>query len=99
MLSRTTINIIRKSMCSNARTLYYVRNTLQSNFLTHNNCIKEYDIQNHYILYMAKRFKSNRRKITDTVINNDNSHLYIFIFSCFIKNFLTWIKRDILKIL
>lgn len=86
-------------MCGNARTFYCVRNILQSNFLTHDNSIKGYDVQNHN-LYMVKRFKSNRRKIIDDVINNDNSqvfnrarkykYIYIYLyFSYFIKNFLT----------
>lgn len=81
MLSRTTINIIRKSMCSNARTFYYVRNSLQSNFLTQVNGKEEYDIQNYHNLYMVKRFKSNRRKIADNVINNTYIYIYIFLFS------------------
>lgn len=85
MLSRTAINIIRRSMCGNARTFYYVRNSLQSNFLTHVNNTKEYDIQNHYNSYMVKRFKSNRRKAADNVINN--LHIFIFTFSCFTKDF------------
>ncbi|XP_025266421.1 uncharacterized protein C6orf203 homolog [Camponotus floridanus] len=73
MLSRTTINIIRRSMCSNARTFYYVRNSLQSNFLTHVNNTKEYDIQNHYNSYMVKRFKSNRRKRADNKKKDEDS--------------------------
>ncbi|XP_072750822.1 uncharacterized protein [Anoplolepis gracilipes] len=65
MLSRMTINIFRNSICSNARTLYYVRNSLLPNLLTYNSSIKEYNIQNQYNLYLVKRFKSNRKK-TDT---------------------------------
>ncbi|KAM0735746.1 Mitochondrial transcription rescue factor 1 [Formica fusca] len=71
MLSRATINIIRRTICNNARTFYYVRNFLESNLLTHDSNTKEYNIQNHYNLYVAKRFKSNRRKIVDNKKSRD----------------------------
>ncbi|XP_029667719.1 uncharacterized protein C6orf203 homolog [Formica exsecta] len=71
MLSRVTINIIRRTICNNARTFYYVRNFLESNLLTHDSNTKEYNIQNHYNLYVAKRFKSNRRKIVDNKKSGD----------------------------
>ncbi|KAL6438436.1 hypothetical protein ACFW04_004505 [Cataglyphis niger] len=71
MLSRATINIIGRTICNNARTFCYVRNSLESNLLTHNYNIKEYNIQNHYNLHIAKRFKSNRRKAIDNKRNKD----------------------------
>ncbi|CAL1677951.1 unnamed protein product [Lasius platythorax] len=71
MLSRATINIIRKLICSNARTFYYAQNSLQSNLLTHDSSTKEYNIQNHYNLYIAKRFKYNKRKTADNKKSRD----------------------------
>ncbi|XP_029159334.1 uncharacterized protein C6orf203 homolog [Nylanderia fulva] len=71
MLSRTIINyIIRKSICSNARAFYYAQN-LQSNFLIRDNSTKEYNIQNHSNLYIAKRFKYIRKKTADNKKSKD----------------------------
>lgn len=99
MLSRATINIIRRTICNNARTFYYVRNFLESNLLTHDSNTKEYNIQNHYNLYVAKRFKSNRRKIVDNVINNNTLvTMYLFMFSFLTKDFFN-INKNIFEIL
>lgn len=72
MLSRAIINIIiRKSICSNARTFYYAQNFLQSNFLAHDKSTKEYNIQNQSNLYIVKRFKYIRKKTADDKKSKD----------------------------
>lgn len=87
MLSRAIINIIiRKSICSNARTFYYAQNFLQSNFLAHDKSTKEYNIQNQSNLYIVKRFKYIRKKTADDVINNN-----LFTYICLIFLFFIYI--------
>lgn len=72
MLSRAINNIIiRKSICSNARTFYNAQNFIQCNFLTYVNSTKEYNIQNQSSLYIAKRFKYIKKKTTDNKKSND----------------------------
>lgn len=62
MLSRTALNIVRRSICNNARTLYYARDPLQSNLLTFDNSVMQSNIQNQCKLYVARRFKSGKKK-------------------------------------
>lgn len=68
MLSRVTVNIIRRMVCNNARTLCYLRDPLQSDLWSSSDA-KPHSVQNHCNLYVAKRFKSSRKKAANIVIN------------------------------
>ncbi|XP_012222563.1 mitochondrial transcription rescue factor 1 [Linepithema humile] len=73
MLSRVTVNIIRRSICNNARALYCAGDSVQSNLLIHDNSTKQHSIQKHcnlYNLYIIKRFKS-RKKTADSKKSRD----------------------------
>ncbi|XP_011690478.1 PREDICTED: uncharacterized protein C6orf203 homolog [Wasmannia auropunctata] len=66
MLSRVTVNIIRRSVCSNARTLCHTpRCLLQSELSLCKDGARSHSVQNHYDLYIAKRFKSSKKKIAN----------------------------------
>lgn len=56
MLSRATFNIVRRSLYKNTRTLY----CLPIN-LTYDSNIKQHSAQDYCSLYVAKRFKSNKK--------------------------------------
>jgi len=68
MLSKVTVNIIRRSVYYNARTLCHLRDPLRSNLLC-NGDAKPKSVQNHCHLYIAKRFKS-KKKTANIVIYN-----------------------------
>jgi len=73
MLSRVTVNIIRRSLRNNARTLCcQSRDPLQSNSLLRNDHAKSLSVQNHYNMYVAKRFKS-RKKAADIKKDKDEA--------------------------
>ncbi|XP_012532745.1 mitochondrial transcription rescue factor 1 isoform X3 [Monomorium pharaonis] len=67
MLSRVIVNIIRRSMCNNARLLYRSRDSLHSDFSL---CNVNARPQKHCNLYIAKRFKS-RKKAADIEKDKD----------------------------
>lgn len=75
MLSRVTINIIRRSVCNNARALYCAGDFVQSNQM-YDNSAKQHSIQNH-CNHITRRFKS-RKKTADKVINI-TIYSYIFL--------------------
>ncbi|XP_011874573.1 PREDICTED: uncharacterized protein C6orf203 homolog [Vollenhovia emeryi] len=65
MLSRVTVNIIRRSVCNNARVLCHLREPLQSDLSLRNGVAEPpRSVQNRCSLYVAKRFKSSRKKAT-----------------------------------
>lgn len=70
MLSRVTVNIIRRMVCNNARTLCYLRDPLQSDLWSSSDA-KPHSVQNHCNLYVAKRFKSSRKKAANIKENRD----------------------------
>ncbi|XP_018347163.1 PREDICTED: uncharacterized protein LOC108751452 [Trachymyrmex septentrionalis] len=72
MLSKVTVNIIKRSVCYNARTLCYLRDPLQSNLLC-NGVAKPNSVQNHCHLYIAKRFKSKKKAANIKKDENEDS--------------------------
>ncbi|XP_077276467.1 uncharacterized protein LOC143905150 [Temnothorax americanus] len=71
MLSRVTVNIIRRSVYSNARTLCYSRDPLRFDLSLHKDA-RPRSVQNHCNLYVAKRFKSSRKKAADKKKDRDD---------------------------
>lgn len=73
MLSRVrlTVNIIKRSICNNARTLCRPRDPLQSDISLRSDGAKLHSVQNYCNLYVAKRFKSGRKKAADIKKNKD----------------------------
>ncbi|XP_020286565.1 uncharacterized protein C6orf203 homolog [Pseudomyrmex gracilis] len=65
MLSRVTINIIRRAICDNARTLYCAQSVLESNLSTYNSNTRQRGVQKQCDFYVGKRFKSNKKKPAD----------------------------------
>ncbi|XP_012062575.1 PREDICTED: uncharacterized protein C6orf203 homolog [Atta cephalotes] len=72
MLSKVTVNIIRRSMYYNARTLCHLRDPLRSNLLC-NGDAKPKSVQNHCHLYIAKRFKSKKKTANIKKDENEDS--------------------------
>ncbi|KYN21724.1 PREDICTED: uncharacterized protein C6orf203 homolog [Trachymyrmex cornetzi] len=72
MLSKVTVNIIRRSVCYNARTLCRLRDPLQSNLFC-NGDAKPNSVQNHCHLYIAKRFKSKEKAANIKKDENEDS--------------------------
>jgi hypothetical protein len=69
MLCKVAVNIIRRSICNNARILYYVQNSAQSALMSCHNNIKQCNVQNNYDIHVIKRFKSHKKRTVDNVIN------------------------------
>ncbi|KAL6268780.1 hypothetical protein P5V15_001905 [Pogonomyrmex californicus] len=61
MLSRVTINIIKRSVCSNVRTFYGTRGFLKLDPGMCNDGIKLHNVHNLYNPYIVKRFKSKKK--------------------------------------
>jgi len=79
MLCKMAVNIIRRSICNNARILYYAQNSTQSALMTYRNNIKQCNVQNNYNIYIMKRFKSHKKKATDNVINIIIYYIFVYI--------------------
>lgn len=76
MLSRSIINTVKKSICNNARTLYWTGDRLQSNLFTYNN-IRQYIIpKDCNKMDVTKRFKS--KKVTDNIMKLFFTHIHIY---------------------
>ncbi|KYQ52342.1 hypothetical protein ALC60_08504 [Trachymyrmex zeteki] len=72
MLFKATVNIIRRSVCYNVRTLCRLRDPLQSNLLLCNGGAKPNSVQNYCSLYVAKRFKSKKKKAVNIKKDEDS---------------------------
>ncbi|KYN04816.1 PREDICTED: uncharacterized protein C6orf203 homolog [Cyphomyrmex costatus] len=73
MLSKVTVNIIRRSICYSTRTLCRLRDPLQSNLLLCSDDAKQTSVQNHCHLYIAKRFKSKKKTVNIKKDKNEDS--------------------------
>lgn len=72
MLSRATCNIVRRSLYNNAPTLYCL-----PSILTYDSSAKQHNIQDRCSLYVAKRFKSGRKKKMEEYVNNIKMFMYL----------------------
>ncbi|XP_011059114.1 PREDICTED: uncharacterized protein C6orf203 homolog [Acromyrmex echinatior] len=72
MLSKMTVNVIRRLVCYNARTFCRLRDPLQSNLLC-NGDTKSNSVQNHCHLYIVKRFKSKKKAANIKKDENEDS--------------------------